>query len=345
VESLPADSAPASLACVAGDGSSSWAVAGPVLRIASIVAAVLLGPLVAVLVLGGQEQALSVAMGYTACLYAGLKVPLRAALALVVPAALAGAVAVAVSGQALPAAAFAALACLMAAPANMLANRVIAGIPTVAAIFVALPITLAPGEVAGWMLAGGVYSVLVVHRLRQPEAPEQIEAVTAWRHAIAMAAAVGLALYLVIVMHVPHGYWIAMTLTIVLRPQGAETKLVVRQRVVGTVAGAVLALAIGLLLPSWALVATLIMLMVATVAYALLADYARQVMFMTPMIVLLGAGTSSGRAEVAAERVLATLVGAVIAAGIALALAHYERDHPAPAPAVSAGGRVHDPPG
>ena len=40
-------------------------------------------------------------------------------------------------------------------------------------------------------------------------------------------------------------------------------------------------------------------------------------MFMTPMIVLLGAGSSSGRAEVAAERVLATLVGAVIAAGIA----------------------------
>jgi uncharacterized membrane protein YccC len=68
-------------------------------------------------------------------------------------------------------------------------------------------------------------------------------------------------------------------------------------------------------------------------------------MFMTPMIVLLGAGTSSGRAEVAAERVLATLVGAVIAAGIALALAHYERDHPATAPPVSAGGPVQDPPG
>ena len=106
----------------------------------------------------------------------------------------------------------------------------------------------------------------------------------------------------------------------------------------GTVAGAVLALGIDLLLPGWALVATLAMLMVATVAYAFLGDYARQVMVMTPMIVLLGAGNSSGRAEVAAERVLATLLGAVIAAGIALALARYEREYPATQPWASPGG-------
>ena len=106
----------------------------------------------------------------------------------------------------------------------------------------------------------------------------------------------------------------------------------------GTVAGAVLALGIDLLLPGWALVATLAMLMVATVAYAFLGDYARQVMVMTPMIVLLGAGSSSGRAEVAAERVLATLLGAVIAAGIALALARYEREYPATQPWASPGG-------
>jgi Fusaric acid resistance protein-like len=299
------------------------------------VAGALLVPLVAVLSLVGPAQALSLAMGYAACLYAGLKVPLRAALALTVPAALAGAVAVAVSGQALPAAGFVALACLMAAPANMLSNRVIAGIPA----------TLDPAPVAGWMLAGGAYSVLVAQRLRQPEVPEQIDAGTAWRHAIAMAAAVGLATFLVIVLDVPHGYWIGMTLTIVLRPLGAETRSVVRQRVGGTVAGAVLALGIGLLLPGWALVATLTVLMVATVAYALLGDYARQVMFMTPMIVLLGAGSSSGRTEVAAERVLATLVGAVIAAGIALALARYERDHPATRPSAGRGGQVPEPTG
>ena len=330
---------------MAGDGSSGWEVPGGVLRIACVVAGALLVPLVAVLWLVGPVQALSVAMGYTACLYAGLKVPLRAALALTVPAALAGAVAVAVSGQALPAAGFVALTCLMAAPANMLANRVIAGIPTVAAIFAALPATLDPAPVAGWMLAGGAYSVLVAQRLRQPEPTEQVDAGTAWRHAIAMAAAVGLATFLVIVLDVPHGYWIGMTLTIVLRPLGPETWSVVGQRVVGTVAGAVLALGIGLLLPGWALVATLTLLMVATVAYALLGDYARQVMFMTPMIVLLGAGSSSGRAEVAAERVLATLVGAVIAAGIALALARFERDHPATQPSASPGGPVPDPTG
>lgn len=43
-----------------------------------------------------------------------------------------------------------------------------------------------------------------------------------------------------------------MTMTIVLRPYGAETRAVARQRVVGSLVGALIALGLALVLPGWA---------------------------------------------------------------------------------------------
>ena len=56
----------------------------------------------------------------------------------------------------------------------------------------------------------------------------------------------------------------------------------------GTTLGAVLALALSLVLPAWAAILGGAALLVLVVANALLGRYAQQVTFLTPLIVLLG---------------------------------------------------------
>jgi uncharacterized membrane protein YccC len=48
--------------------------------------------------------------------------------------------------------------------------------------------------------------------------------------------------------------------------------------------------------------------------------YAQQVMFLTPFIVLIGSGSGEEAFGIGVQRVAATLLGALLAAGIALAL-------------------------
>ena len=102
-----------------------------------------------------------------------------------------------------------------------------------------------------------------------------------------------------------------------LRPSTKST-----QRVLGTIAGALLALLAAVLLPVPALLVLLVACTVLSTAYALRSDYTRQVLFMTPAIVLLG---SAGHPLlIASERAVATLAGALLAAAIALGLAAFD---------------------
>ena len=57
-----------------------------------------------------------------------------------------------------------------------------------------------------------------------------------------MAVAVGAVVYLVGAWDIPHGYWMALTLTVVLRPFDDQTRRKSLQRVVGTIGGVVLSL-------------------------------------------------------------------------------------------------------
>jgi uncharacterized membrane protein YccC len=100
---------------------------------------------------------------------------------------------------------------------------------------------------------------------------------------------------------------------------------VARQRVAGTTLGAVLALALALVLPPWAALGVAVALLVLVVANGLLGRYAQQVMFLTPFIVLIGSGVGADTVGVALQRVVATLLGALLAAGIALGLWRLDR--------------------
>lgn len=141
-----------------------------------------------------------------------------------------------------------------------------------------------------------------------------------------MAVAVGLAVWLMAELDWPHGYWLALTLTLVLRPFDDETLQKSWQRALGTVGGALLAVALAAVLPLWATLAAVGVCQVLSLAYTLQADYTRQVVLLTPVVVLLG---SSGSPDaIVAERAVYTVAGALVAVAISLALARYDRTHP-----------------
>jgi uncharacterized membrane protein YccC len=107
------------------------------------------------------------------------------------------------------------------------------------------------------------------------------------RHALRLAAVVTLDVLLMPLIHVTHGYWLAMTSLIVLRPFAGETVSRSVERVLGTVLGGVLAALLTAVLPSERELLVVIVLG-ATCAIAVYAvDYAWYCFFLTPTIVLL----------------------------------------------------------
>ena len=318
------------MSAAAGPGRPPHSIPGPVLRLSVIVAAGLLVPLVIAYLVAGATPALAVGLGYTGALAPALAVPARFALALTVPAAMTGAVAASVNGQAFAAACFVALACLLIAPANALSNGLMAGLPTIASVLAANPMDSDPLEVAAWMLLGGVVVVGLLTRLRTPGgAPEGVDAWTAWVHAVAMAAMVGLIVAVLNVVDVPHGYWIAATMSVVLRPQRGETTAAARERVIGTILGAALGMAVALLVPGWLALALAGGMLVLVVANAALGRGAQQVLYLTPLIILLGSGGGGGLVGAALDRVVMTVVGAALAGIVALWIARVTRQHEA----------------
>ncbi len=300
----------------------AWAVPRQALLLSVVATVVLITAIVVAYLAGGTQGALAIGMGIMASLRPGLSLRPLHSLALAVPTAMAGGVAVALRGQPLVAAFFVVLCCLLVAPAGMLQDELLGMLPTVVAVLVLVPGEFQPGRTAIWMLFGGALVIALGTRLpRIPPVPG-IEQRRAWRHAGVMAAAVGAVVYVVAVLELPHGYWVALTLTAVLRPFDDQTMKRSTERVLGTIGGALLALVATLVLPLWALLALLVVSTVLSTSYALTKDYTRQVLFMTPAVVLLG--SAGNPFQIASERALATFAGALLAAAIALGLATFE---------------------
>ncbi|MGC3992938.1 MAG: FUSC family protein [Propionicimonas sp.] len=304
-----------------------WAVPRRVLLLCTAVAVALLVPLVAGYLLAGVPATLAIALGYIACSGPALRLRPRHALALAVPVAMTGAVAVALRGQPVAAACFVALCCLLVAPASMVADTLMAGLPSVAAVLVAVPGDLQPGPVALWLLVGGAAVVGLAALLPSSGSTATgLPARRAWLHASVMGVVVGAAVYVVALLDWPHGYWLPLTLSIVLRPFDDETLRKSWQRVLGTVAGALVAVVLSFVLPPWVVVVAVGACLVLALCYLVRADYPRQVIFLTPVVVLLGPAVSPG--GLAVERVLLTVLGAALAAVVAVGVARFDRRWP-----------------
>jgi uncharacterized membrane protein YccC len=127
-----------------------------------------------------------------------------------------------------------------------------------------------------------------------------------------MAVVAGVDVVLIEVLHLPHGFWLAMTSIIVLQPYGSGTLRRGVQRVGGTIAGGVLAALLAASLHSEAgIIAVITVTSVLTLAtYAV--DYAWYCFFLTPTFVLMSLPHLQDW-HYAGVRMGTTVLGAVVA--------------------------------
>lgn len=178
-----------------------------------------------------------------------------------------------------------------------------------------------PWSVAIWLAVGGALMLGMVVVLRAVRPTAGVPAGVAARHAVATGAAAGLATYLMLTLEVAHGYWLVLTLVLALRPQRGETGREAVDRVVGTLLGIVIGVAVVVLLPLEVALALVVAFLVITVGWALAGDRRRQNVFVTPVILILGsAGIAGSTVELAAERIVFVGVGAAMAVAMAAAL-------------------------
>ena len=110
-----------------------------------------------------------------------------------------------------------------------------------------------------------------------------------------------------------HSYWILMTITVILKPGFSLTRERNEQRLVGTIGGGLLGVAI-LLLTGNKTILFLILLLFMLTAYSFQrVNYRVMVFFLTPYVLILFRFMGAGYIDIAEERVLDTLIGCVIA--------------------------------
>lgn len=134
------------------------------------------------------------------------------------------------------------------------------------------------------------------------------------RHALRLAAAAAVGVAVARFADIPHGYWIPLTVVMVLRPETAHTYTRCVGRVGGNVAGIVIASAVILLVhPSGFLAATLAVVFLG-VAYAV-SDFgylALSAALAAAVVFLIDIGGPAGPGAMS-DRLLATLIGGALA--------------------------------
>ncbi|MFC4454689.1 FUSC family protein [Deinococcus sonorensis] len=137
-------------------------------------------------------------------------------------------------------------------------------------------------------------------------------------HLVRFTGAMTLATLAERLLHIPNGFWIPLTVCLVLRPEFSVTVHRGVTRIAGTGVGVVLAMSIMLVLHPAGLALSGLLIMAAWLSYALfLTNYAVFSAAITVYIILSlsAAGLSGPVADLSAQRLLATLLGGVIAMG------------------------------
>jgi uncharacterized membrane protein YccC len=137
----------------------------------------------------------------------------------------------------------------------------------------------------------------------------------AFRHALRYAAVTTVGVLLFRGLSLPRGYWVALTIAVILKPYAGVTFQRTLLRVGGTILGAFLAVAITATVTNeW--IAALLTIPLALVAFSFLPlNYGLWVVFFTPLVILLTEVGHPGQWTLAGWRVADTLIGAALALG------------------------------
>ena len=124
---------------------------------------------------------------------------------------------------------------------------------------------------------------------------------------------------------IPHGYWIAVTVLMALRPLPDQRRETLNGRLIGTVLGALVALLAVLFLPVWGAAVVAVLCLFFLVWYSMGGAYLMQALTLTPMLLIFASlGDVEEGFELTIERVVFTTIGFVAAGLLAVVLQRWE---------------------
>lgn len=134
-----------------------------------------------------------------------------------------------------------------------------------------------------------------------------------FRHALRLAIVATIAEVLASILHLSTGYWITLTAVVALKPNYGGTSQTTLQRVLGTVLGGIIGIAIVTLIHnSWIIGGCLLLLIVTAVAVRPL-SFSLFITLLTPAIILLLNVTSKGGWQIGVLRIADSLAGGLLA--------------------------------
>lgn len=134
------------------------------------------------------------------------------------------------------------LSAVLMAAINLRSAGLMALAPIIVIVFGPGPIHLSWWQAAIWTALGGVVGLAVTRWLGFQAPLRPIPGRIAWPHALVLGCLSAAAMYWALTNGISHGYWVAVTIVVALRPLPEERKDTLVGRVVGTIGGAVIAL-------------------------------------------------------------------------------------------------------
>jgi uncharacterized membrane protein YccC len=131
-------------------------------------------------------------------------------------------------------------------------------------------------------------------------------------HALRVAIVSAIAVAITESLHLNHGYWVTLTVVVILQPFAAMTRQKALQRVIGTILGGIVAAGLSALFHDAIAVLVLIAIFTMLCVALLPLNYGAYAVFGTPAFVLL-AESSVGDWHLAGLRIVNTLIGGALA--------------------------------
>nr|WP_298795748.1 FUSC family protein [uncultured Acetobacter sp.] len=148
------------------------------------------------------------------------------------------------------------------------------------------------------------------------------------RHAARLCVSVLVAYAISLKLNLPYAYWAMMAVVVVTQPRVTTTLPRTIERVIGSIAGGLLAAVMGVVLPMWSILLLIFPLAAATIALRSV-NYALCVMFMTQLFVLVTDLVSPGLGwDVALARGINNIIGSLVGLAGCLLLWPERREAP-----------------
>ena len=220
----------------------------------------------------------------------------------------------------------AAAAAIVGGLANLKSAGVLSIAPATAAIAGVAPLPVTWWQAGGWLLAGGAYGIILVRVAGVHLQPRPAPARNVLIHTVVLTVLCGVAAGLTVAYRLPHGYWIVLTFVSVLRPSRPESARRARDRIAGTLLGALVPLPLVEFLPGRVTGVAAVLSLFVFLSYMFAGEYVAQVVFLTTTTILVASGGLAASAITLDEyRVLWTLAGVAASALVAVLLWQAER--------------------